>query len=212
MPLPASNGNGTRREGRARALWRALHDFFANPLNGILAGAAAVVVLGASFVVAEELNIRGNTTTFCVSCHSMSAYVYAEYKTSKHYKTASGVRAECGDCHVDKRFWPAVWDHVMGTHDLISEFRHDWTKPETFEGKRAAMAEKVRLKMMAEDSKTCRFCHREEAVVPARARGQRAHEQGIKEGKTCIACHYNLVHKAVPLSDRFAEAIKANRK
>lgn len=199
------------RRGRVRALWRALHDFFASPLNGLLAGLGAIVVLGLSFVLAEELNIRANSTAFCVSCHSMNAYVYEEFKTSKHYKTASGVRPQCGDCHVSRRFWPAVWDHLRGTHDLISEFSHDWTKTETFESRRAAMADKVRLAMFLEDSKTCRSCHLEEAIVPQRARGQRAHEQAKAEGKTCIACHYNLVHKAAPLSDAFKAAVAAKK-
>ncbi len=115
------------REGRARALLRALHDFFASPLNGILAGLADVLVLGLSFVVAEELNIRANSTEFCISCHSMRAYVYEEFKKSKHYLTATGVRPQCGSCHVLKRFWPAVCDHLTGTHDMISEFGNDWT-------------------------------------------------------------------------------------
>ncbi|MBI2239468.1 MAG: NapC/NirT family cytochrome c [Magnetospirillum gryphiswaldense] len=210
MPSPSSE----RKPGagwRARALWRALHDFFASPVNGILAGLVTVVVLGGAFVLAEELNIRGNSTEFCVSCHSMGAYVYEEYKQSKHYQTASGVRPECGDCHVSKRFWPAVWDHVTGTHDLISEFTHDWTKPEVFEEQRGRMAEKVRLRMVAEDSSTCRSCHAMEAIKPQRARGQRAHEAAVKEGKTCIACHYNLVHKEVPLSDPFTKAIQRGK-
>lgn len=204
----APSGAPARKDGRARALWRALHNFFASPLNGILAGLAAVLVLGLSFVVAEELNIRGNTTEFCISCHSMRAYVYEEFQKSKHYQTATGVRPQCGSCHVSKRFWPAVYDHITGTHDMISEFRNDWTKPEFFEAKRAAMAEKVRLKMVAEDSATCRTCHQMDAIKPQRARGQRAHEAAQKEGKTCIACHYNLVHKEVPLSEKFTAAIQ----
>lgn len=210
MPSPSSERK-PGAAGRARALWRALHDFFASPINGILAGLAIVIGLGLSFVLAEELNIRGNSTTFCVSCHSMNAYVYEEFMQSKHYQTASGVRPECGDCHVSKRFWPAVWDHMTGTHDLIAEFTHDWTKPEVFEAKRAKMAEKVRLRLVAEDSATCRTCHVMEAIKPQRARGQRAHEAAVKEGKTCIACHYNLVHKEVPLSEPFSKAIQGGK-
>ena len=205
---PVSSDTLPKKRGRARALWRALHDFFASPLNGMLAGLAAVMVLGLSFVVAEELNIRGNSTEFCISCHSMRAHVYEEFKQSKHYQTATGVRPECGSCHVSKRFWPAVYDHATGTHDLISEFSKDWKSPEFFEKNRARMAEKVRLKMLAEDSATCRTCHQMDAIKPQRARGQRAHEAAKKEGKTCIACHYNLVHKEVPLSEKFTEAIQ----
>lgn len=207
--MPSNSSNNAQRPALARRLWGDLHDFFANPLRGVLAMIGIVVVLGLSFVAAEELNIRGNSTAFCVSCHSMSAYVYEEFKTSKHFTNVAGVRPECGSCHVAKRFWSAVWDHAMGTHDLISEFRYDWTKPENFEAKRSAMAEKARLKMLGEDSQTCRTCHNFEAIVPSRKRGERAHADAKQKDKTnCIACHYNLVHKEAPLTPAFTQAIK----
>ncbi|MBI5120073.1 MAG: NapC/NirT family cytochrome c [Rhodospirillales bacterium] len=209
--MPSNSSNDTHKEGRARALWRALHDFFEHPLNGFLAGLVTVIVLSVSFVAAEELNVRANSTEFCISCHSMNAYVYEEFKQSKHYQSASGVRPECGSCHVSKRFWPAVWDHMMGTHDLISEFSHDWTKPEVFESQRSKMAEKVRLHLLATDSATCRSCHNFDAIKPQRARGQRAHEAAKNEGQTCIACHYNLVHKEAPLTEAFSAAIAGKK-
>jgi nitrate/TMAO reductase-like tetraheme cytochrome c subunit len=199
------------RGGRAiaRRLWGDLHDFFASPLRGGLAIFGLVIALGLSFVAAEELNIRGNSTAFCISCHSMNAYVYEEFKKSKHYTNASGVRPECGQCHVAKRFWPAVWDHAMGTHDLISEYSHDWTRPEVFEARRTQMAEKARLKLLDEDSHTCRECHKFDAIVPTRKRGERAHNDARQKGSTnCIACHYNLVHAEAPLTLAFSQAIK----
>ena len=194
----------------ARRLWQDLHDFFASPLRGGLAMLGIVAVLGLSFVAAEELNVQANSTKFCVSCHSMGAYVYEEFKKSKHFTNASGVRPECGQCHVAKRFWPAVWDHAMGTHDLIAEYSHDWTRTEVFEARRTRMAEKARLKMLDEDSHTCRECHKMEAIAPTRKRGERAHNDAIKKGSTnCIACHYNLVHAEAPLTQAFTQAIKA---
>ncbi|MBI4740029.1 MAG: NapC/NirT family cytochrome c [Betaproteobacteria bacterium] len=208
--MPSNSSSGEVRFARTRRLWSALHDFFKSPRNGALAIVGVAVVLGVSFIAAEELNIRGNSTRFCISCHSMGAYVYEEFKTSKHYTNASGVRPECGQCHVSKRFWPAVWDHMRGTHDLVAEYSHDWTRPEVFEARRTKMAEKARLKMLDEDSHTCRECHKMEAIVPTRKRGERAHEDAKQKGKTnCIACHYNLVHKEAPLTPGFSEAIKA---
>lgn len=194
----------------ARRLWQDLHDFFASPVRGGLAILGGVVALGISFVAAEELNIHANSTKFCVSCHSMGAYVYEEFKKSKHFTNASGVRPECGQCHVSKRFWPAVWDHMMGTHDLIAEYSHDWTRTEVFEARRTRMAEKARLKMLDEDSHTCRECHKFDAIVPTRKRGERAHNDARQKGNTnCIACHYNLVHAEAPLTQAFSQAIKA---
>lgn len=204
-----SNSSENVKVSRARRLWDALHDFFESPLNGALAIAGLVAVLGISFVAAEELNIRANSTEFCISCHSMKAYVYEEFKKSKHYTNASGVRPQCGSCHVAKRFWHAVWEHTIGTHDLISEYSHDWTKPGTFEAKRTAMAEKARLEMLSEDSHTCRSCHVMEAIAPTRKRGERAHNDAVEKGNTnCIACHYNLVHKEAALTPAFSHAIK----
>lgn len=204
----AERGTGVYAIMRRR--WQALHGFFANPLFGGLALLGVVIAMGLSFVAAEELNIRANSTQFCVFCHSMGAYVYEEFKKSKHFTNASGVRPECGQCHVAKRFWPAVWDHAMGTHDLIAEYSHDWTRTEVFEARRTRMAEKARLKMLGEDSHTCRECHKMEAIAPTRKRGERAHGDAIKKGKTnCIACHYNLVHNEAPLTPAFSAAIKA---
>lgn len=204
-----SNSSEPAAASRGRRLWGALHDFFRRPLNGLIALVAVVALLGISFVAAEELNIYANSTEFCISCHSMKTHVYEEFKKSKHYTNASGVRPECGQCHVAKRFWPAAWDHAKGTHDLIAEFSHDWTQNEVFEARRSRMAEKARLKMLAEDSHTCRECHKMEAIVPTRKRGERAHNDAMQKGRTnCIACHYNLVHNEAPLTPAFSQAIK----
>jgi nitrate/TMAO reductase-like tetraheme cytochrome c subunit len=46
-----------------------------------------------------------------------------------------------------------------------------------------------------------------EAIQPERLRGQRQHAEAIETGTTCIACHYNLVHKDVEPSEEFLQAI-----
>lgn len=97
----------------------------------------------------------------------------------------------------------------MGTHDLISEYTNDWSSIGKFDAKRTRMAEKARLKMLNEDSHTCRSCHNFDAIAPTRKRGERAHADAKQKGRTnCIACHYNLVHKEAPLTERFSQAIK----
>lgn len=71
------------------------------------------------------------------------------------------------------------------------------------------MAEKARLKMLDENSHTCRECHKMEAIAPTRKRGERAHNDALKKGNTnCIACHDNLVHAEAPLTPAFSQAIK----
>lgn len=47
-----------------------------------------------------------STTEFCLSCHAMRA-VGEEYRSSTHFRNASGVRAECEDCHIP----PALCRH-----------------------------------------------------------------------------------------------------
>jgi cytochrome c-type protein NapC len=68
------------------------------------------------------------------------------------------------------------------------------------------------MKMLANDSQNCRNCHVMEAIQPERVRGQRQHAEAIETGTTCIACHYNLVHKEVEPSEEFLQAITAAEK
>lgn len=48
-----------------------------------------------------------STTEFCLSCHSMRT-AGEEYKTSVHFRNASGVRAECKDCHIPPGVVPTL--------------------------------------------------------------------------------------------------------
>ena len=210
MPSDSTNPETPKQEGVLRALWRSLHNLFRKPLIGIGIFAAFLLVLGVSLHATEKVNVYLASTEFCVSCHSMEAYQYQEYQESRHYQTSSGVRPSCGDCHVSREFWPAVWEHMVGLEDAIAEASFDWHDPATMEDRRPAMAEKVRMSMLGNDSRACRTCHVMEAIQPQRARGQRAHENALESGQTCIACHYNLVHAPKDLSEPFSRAISGN--
>lgn len=158
--------------------------------------------------VADVTDSYFSSNKFCAfGCHVMEATVYKEYKESTHYNTSTGVRPDCADCHVSKRLTAAMWDHVLGTKELYALIVRGVDTPEEFELERAAAAERVRLKYVANDSKNCRTCHVMEAIKPERTRGQRQHAAAIKDGTTCIACHYNLVHKEVEPSAAFLKAI-----
>ncbi len=61
--------------------------------------------------------------------------------------------------------------------------------------------------MLDNDSKNCRRCHIMESIKPERKRGQRQHADALKDGTTCIACHYNLVHKEVEPSEEFLQRV-----
>ena len=65
-------------------------------IGSTLAGVFAALFFIFGFNVTLEAT---NTTEFCTSCHSMQ-WNKQEWMESVHYKNASGVRAECKDCHV----------------------------------------------------------------------------------------------------------------
>ncbi len=172
---------------------------------------AAITVVGSIFVVIiDTTDYVFSTEKFCgTSCHVMEDNVYAELKKSKHWTTPTGVRANCADCHVSRRLSFAMIDHVLGTKELFVMLTHGGLdKPGAFEELRPAAADRIRFKMIADDSKNCRGCHDMEAIKPERIRGQNQHEDALKKGTTCIICHYNLVHKDVEPSPAFNKAIE----
>lgn len=201
--MPSNSDNAGQTDERQS--WRSVRFWVRRStigllLLGMLAGATGLLV-------AEEVDVRFSSERFCTSCHTMRETVFREYQESKHYQTATGVRASCSNCHVSKRLLPALWDHFLGSRMLITELTRDPSKPEWFEARRAAVAEGVRLQMLGDNSKNCRTCHVMAAIQPTKNRGQAQHREAVAKGNSnCIACHYNLVHKEVPVSDAFTKA------
>ncbi len=71
-----------------------------------------------------------STTEFCVSCHSMQP-VYEEYKQSVHFQNASGVRAECHDCHIPPDIPGMVKRKLEASNDIYQTFiAHSIDTPE----------------------------------------------------------------------------------
>ena len=166
------------------------------------------VIIGAIAVaVVDTTDYYFSSENFCAfTCHVMENTVYKEMQKSKHWTTASGVRPKCSDCHVSGRLTFAMWDHFIGTGELFVWMANDFSNPEAFEVIRTAAAERVRMEMLSNNSANCRRCHVMEAIKPTRKRGQTQHKDALKTGATCIACHYNLVHKAVEPSKAFLKA------
>lgn len=143
-----------------------------------------------------------SSNEFCTTCHSMT-YADEVYKASSHYDSASGVRASCGDCHVSEGVFAATWDHAVGGKDLIKQlFGPDYDDPviNSLHLPEAAFA--ARDWFRERDSATCKRCHTLEAIQGKRA-GTAAIHQEETEGKSCIDCHYNLVHRPVPDEQTF---------
>lgn len=170
------------------------------PLFGILVLGG---FLGALATIAvDEGNKFTSTEAFCVSCHSMGAYVADErtYQTAPHQNSSSGIRAVCADCHLpDSNIVSETWAHASaGVKDVIAQIVNDYENPAVWNAERARMAFAVRDRMKANDSAVCRNCHDDALIAPVSAKGRLAHEEIVKtKEKTCIQCHFNLVHAPV---------------
>jgi nitrate/TMAO reductase-like tetraheme cytochrome c subunit len=138
-----------------------------------------------------------SSNEFCTSCHSMT-YADEVYKASPHYNSPSGVRASCGDCHVSEGVIMATYDHAVGTKDLLKQlFGPNYDDPviNALHLPEAAFA--ARDWFRDRDSATCKRCHTLDAIQGTRANTAAIHQEET-DGKTCVDCHYNLVHRKVP--------------
>ena len=149
----------------------------------------------------EKIDQLTSTDAFCSnSCHVMTDYVAYEpvYVNSTHRSTFTGNQAGCADCHMPKGILAATWTHaVSGMKDTWSLLVNDFSTRVAWDSQRVEMAYRVRDRMLANDSETCRSCHEQDALKPRRERGVRRHEIAQRKDMTCIACHYNLVHEQV---------------
>ena len=157
-------------------------------------------VLFMAFLI--EFDHFTSSTEFCTTCHSMT-YAEDSYKASVHYNSTPGVRASCGDCHVSEGVFSATWDHVMGTKDLIAQiFGPDYDDPVINMLHLPDAAFHARQWFRDRDSATCKRCHALDAIQGKRANTAAIHREET-EGKSCIDCHQNLVHRKVPSRETF---------
>ena len=163
------------------------HVLFALVIGG-LGGIAFILFL-------IEFDHFTSSAEFCTTCHSMK-YAEQSYRESAHYNSDSGVRADCGHCH-----------HVVGTKVLIKQitgalFGPDYDDPVLNALHLPESAFAARAWFKKSDSATCKRCHVIPAVLGKRADTAQIHAEDAK-GKSCIECHYNLVHRKVPDAKTF---------
>lgn len=157
-------------------------------------------VLFMTFLI--EVDHFTSTNAFCTGCHSMT-YADESYKKSGHYNSVSGVRASCGDCHVSEGVFAATWDHVMGTKDLLKQlFGPDYDDPVVNMLHLPEAAFHARQWFRDRNSATCSRCHTLAAIEGKRADTAAIHREET-DGKSCIDCHTNLVHRQVPSEETF---------
>ena len=163
-------------------------------ISGFFGGLLVVFFSGASFVIVPTIGLKAtDSTEFCVSCHTMK-HLYEETKLSRHYSNSHGVRVGCSDCHVPHETMAYLERKLFATKDLFFEIIRPAKTKEEYEEIRPRLVRKVREDFLKDDSANCRRCHAFENFDVE----IKAHQRAIKEGITCIACHYNLAHGEVP--------------
>jgi nitrate/TMAO reductase-like tetraheme cytochrome c subunit len=174
------------------------HVLFALVIGG-LGGIAFILFL-------IEFDHFTSSNEFCTGCHSMT-YAEEVYRQSAHYSSDSGVRAECGHCHVSEGVLAATWDHTLGMKDLLKQiwgsvFGPDYDDPVINALHLPESAFHARQWFRDTDSATCKRCHVIQAVLGKRPDTAQIHAEDA-QGKTCIDCHINLVHRQVPARKTF---------
>ena len=164
----------------------------------IVGGLGGVVFM--TFLI--EFDHFTSSNEFCTGCHSMT-YAEESYKQSVHFNSSSGVRASCGDCHVSEGVFAATWDHVLGTKDLLKQlFGPEYDDPAINMLHLPEAAFHARKWFKSSGSATCMRCHELEAIQGKRANTAAIHREET-DGKSCVECHYNLVHRKVPDEQTF---------
>jgi cytochrome c-type protein NapC len=159
-----------------------------------------VFIVGMLFTFgSSEVLEQTNTTEFCTSCHSMQ-WVKEEWMESVHYKNASGVRAECADCHVPHSLGPKLHMKIMAAKDVWGEITGVIDNEEKFEEHRWKMANRVWSHMEKTDSRECKSCHTFDAMDLSEQEklSRKKHKRAEEQGRTCIECHQGVAHE-VPL-------------
>ncbi len=191
------NNAAERKRGFWGWLWQRPKSVF---LLGIPVGAFLAVLIGIGLTGGLLKVVETSSTLeFCTSCHEMEAFVYQEYKQTVHYSNASGVRAECADCHVPHEFIPKMMRKIGATfNEVPGHFLGRIDNREKFEAHRGVMAQKVWDTMKSNDSRECRDCHSYTAmsaeVQDRMAKRRHSAEYLEATGKTCIDCHKGIAH------------------
>lgn len=182
-------------------------DLLRKPSADWALGTILIGGFGAAFIFFLVFHFGFMTATnkmeICISCHEMDG-VYEEYKESVHYKSASGVRATCADCHVPHG--KDIGDYInkfftkakVGTKDIFHHLIGTYPDKKAFDAARYELAQNVLEEMRHNDSKECRFCHSYDAMDMEKQdkSGARKHKKIMeKGGKTCIDCHSGVAHE-----------------
>ncbi|MEJ2763703.1 pentaheme c-type cytochrome TorC [Photobacterium sp. MCCC 1A19761] len=168
------------------------------------------ISLAGTFVVHKGFEVT-STIEFCTSCHTMEQN-YAEYKETVHFKNASGVQAQCVDCHQPKDFPGKVFRKLEAAKDLYHHFvTGKIDTPEQFEDHRLEMAQTVWDRMSRQNSKTCKSCHSYDDMDHSKQSAKAAFEmkKAAAEEMNCIECHKGIAHELPNMAGGFQKDFQA---
>ncbi|WP_299015395.1 pentaheme c-type cytochrome TorC [uncultured Photobacterium sp.] len=163
-----------------------------------------VITLAGTFVVHKGFEFASRTE-FCTSCHTMQQN-YEEYKQRIHFKNASGVRAECVDCHQPKDLPGKIMRKLGAWKDVYNHFiTKKIDTPEKLEEHRLELAEMVWARMKSQNSKTCKSCHSYEAMDHSKQSAKAAMEmnKAAAADMNCIECHKGIAHELPNMAGGF---------
>lgn len=174
---------------------------------GFVGAAAMAVVLWGGWQGVHYTS----TTEFCLSCHSMQT-AGEEYRSSTHFRNASGVRAECKDCHIP----PGVIPTLMRKTEALNDLYHTFVSPsidtaDKFREKRAELAQREWQRMSANNSAACKSCHSYEAMDHGKQSTNAAAKMSAAAAKNsnCIDCHKGIAHHKPDTSSGFRDLHKS---
>ncbi|MCK8465089.1 NapC/NirT family cytochrome c [Aliiroseovarius sp. S1339] len=175
-----------------KPIWRR-YFLWGMPLAGIAGVFVAGIIFWGGFNTAMEAT---NTKDFCISCHEMEDFVYAEYQGTIHDVNRSGVGAVCSDCHVPKDWTHKMIRKIKASRELWGKMVGTINTEEKFEAKRLHLAMNEWERMKATDSRECRNCHHFDSMMPEfqAPRARQQHLNAMETGQTCIDCHKGIAH------------------
>ncbi|CEO38969.1 pentaheme c-type cytochrome TorC [Photobacterium kishitanii] len=170
----------------------------------------ALVLVGIGIAVSGIFAVHkgfeyASTNEFCVGCHTMKQN-YEEYTQSVHFKNASGVRADCVDCHQPKDLVGMVETKLMASKDVYNQFiTKKIDTPEKFEEHRLELAQMVWKRMEKQNSSTCKSCHNYSAMDHAKQSPEAAAAMTDAAAKdmNCIECHKGIAHELPNMAGGF---------
>lgn len=173
---------------------------FRNKLMCACVGVLGGILLWNLFILSLEASA---TTEFCTSCHSMQSYIYPAYQLNIHYRNSKGIQAGCSDCHIPKPLGAKLVRKTIGLKDVYHTILSTIDSPEKYNAKKALLAERVRNRMRASDSRECRNCHQPDHMDYAAQSiaASKQHREAKKLNKTCIDCHQGVGHSSPSAAD-----------